>query len=375
MTMFGPIAADHQLSMELYGRELAQAIHDEGADVRLRQFALRGRFSSAAGARPILGRIGSQLDRFLAYPMAAQKARAEVNHIIDHSYGYLALFTNPRRTVITFHDAMMSKLANRELATDSYPRLAMMGQKIRLRSLRDVSRVITVSQASRADLLRFTDYPAERVRVIPLGVSDRFLRSASRTETTQPGRTLRLLHVGHCGPYKNIERLLHSLPLIKLLCGTQVTLLKAGLPFTRRQSDLIVRLGLEETVSYLGIVPDSELPALYTNADVLLMPSLYEGFGLPVLEAMACGTPVVAANAGALPETAGGAALLVDPLDVGALASAVARVAHDAELRIKLRRRGLRRARLFTWRRTASATLAVYREVAEEARSTFVRIL
>jgi glycosyltransferase involved in cell wall biosynthesis len=201
-----------------------------------------------------------------------------------------------------------------------------------------------------------------------LGVSDRFHPPELREGEEVTAQNLHLLHVGHCGPYKNIEGILRALPIIQSRCGCTVTLLKAGLPFTRPQRELISQLGLENAVRHLGVVADSELPALYAKVDVLLIPSLYEGFGLPVLEAMACGTPVVASTAGALSETAGEAALLVDPLDIEGLADAVTRIANDGELRAKLRRRGLERARQFPWRRTALATAAVYSEVAEDAR-------
>jgi glycosyltransferase involved in cell wall biosynthesis len=370
VTMFGPLAADRQFSMELYGRELARAIRSDTESIHVREFAIRGAFSQSARAWSRLRRTGSQLDRFVAYPVAAFAARAQVNHILDHSYSFLAFFTDPHRTVITFHDAVLSKLANRELPTDSYPRLAIAAQRIRLRALRGVSRVITDSCASRTDLLRFTDYPEEKVSVIPLGVSDRFHPpKLGGDEAGKAPQNLHLLHIGHCGPYKNIEGILRALPLIQSRCGDSVILLKAGLPFTRPQRELISQLGLENAVRYVGVVAESELPALYAKADVLLMPSLHEGFGLPVLEAMACGTPVVASTAGALPETAGEAALLVDPLDIEGLADAVVRIVDDGELRAELRRRGLERAREFPWRRTALATVSVYREVAEESRA------
>jgi glycosyltransferase involved in cell wall biosynthesis len=122
-------------------------------------------------------------------------------------------------------------------------------------------------------------------------------------------------------------------------------------------------LHLEESVIFTGYVPDADLPAIYTGADLFVFPSLYEGFGLPPLEAMACGTPVVCSNAASLPEVVGDAAIMVDPYDVEGLAEAMLRVLTDADLREHLRRKGLERARQFTWERTARETVAVYREV------------
>jgi glycosyltransferase involved in cell wall biosynthesis len=120
---------------------------------------------------------------------------------------------------------------------------------------------------------------------------------------------------------------------------------------------------LEERVVDLGYVADEDMPALYSAAEMLAFPSLWEGFGLPVVEAMACGTPVVASNVACLPEIAGGAALLVDPLSVDAIADAMVRIAEDSSLRESLRARGLARAAHFSWRRAAEETLAIYRRV------------
>jgi glycosyltransferase involved in cell wall biosynthesis len=131
--------------------------------------------------------------------------------------------------------------------------------------------------------------------------------------------------------------------------------------------DAIDRLDLRDAVVTLGPVPDADLPALYSAAELLALPSLHEGFGLPVLEAMACGTPVVAADIPALAETAGGAALLVDPRDATALAEAMRRLVVDAPLRRRLRAAGLQRAAGFNWDRAAEHTIAVYREVATRA--------
>jgi len=125
----------------------------------------------------------------------------------------------------------------------------------------------------------------------------------------------------------------------------------------------VSELGLGDRVHFAGYVHDADLPALYGGADLFVFPSLYEGFGLPPLEAMACGTPVVCSNAASLPEVVGDAAVTVDPYDVDALAEAMQRVLADRDLREDLRARGLARARQFTWERTARETLAVYREV------------
>jgi glycosyltransferase involved in cell wall biosynthesis len=131
----------------------------------------------------------------------------------------------------------------------------------------------------------------------------------------------------------------------------------------RREVALIDALGLRDSVIMTGYVPTGDLPAVYAMAEALVFPSIVEGFGLPPLEAMACGTPVVCSNAASLPEVVGDAALLVDPTDVDGLATAMERVLTDADLAADLRERGLARAAGFTWARTARETVGVYERV------------
>jgi len=157
-------------------------------------------------------------------------------------------------------------------------------------------------------------------------------------------------------------------PVLRRRLDRRVVLVKVGGDFTPAQRALIARLGIGADIEHHVHVPLAELPRLYASADVLVQPSLYEGFGLTVLEAMACGTPVVAATGGSLPEVVGDAGLLVPPTDLAALTEAVARVLTDSPLRTWLRARGLERAQAFTWERTARATHAVYREVHEESK-------
>ena len=125
----------------------------------------------------------------------------------------------------------------------------------------------------------------------------------------------------------------------------------------------VEELELEAHTIFTGYIPDEDLPAIYSGADLFVFPSLYEGFGLPPLEAMACGTPVVCSNAASLPEVVGDAAIMVDPYDVEGLAQAMRRVLADRDLQEDLRQRGLERAKLFSWEKTARETMQVYEKV------------
>ncbi|MBC7249972.1 MAG: glycosyltransferase family 4 protein, partial [Anaerolineae bacterium] len=134
----------------------------------------------------------------------------------------------------------------------------------------------------------------------------------------------------------------------------------------------VEKLGLKDEVEFAGYVPAEELPLWYNAADLFVFPSLYEGFGLPPLEAMACGTPVVSSNAASLPEVVGEAGLLIDPYDVEGLAAAMRRVLTDRELSTQLRERGLRRARQFSWKEAARQTVAVYEQVLRSKETQYV---
>lgn len=370
--MYHTIPEEGRTSSEVYVRELTAALSAlTPTDLDLRHFQPTGRLRhSLAGFAPA-ARMGGYVDRYLVYQWRARSAPADLHHIVDHGYGHLGFSLDPRRTIANFFDAMLLKFRARELPVDRYPRLTILAHRADLAAIKRAARVIAISRSSRNDLVRFTRVDPGRVRVILLGVSTRFapcdvevdvgavsdVRAASR----------RILHVGHCGPYKNVEGILRALPRATRLLGEPVQFVKAGGPFTAAQRTLIGTLGIGDHVVHLGPVPDDRLPQIYREADLLVMPSLHEGFGLPVLEAMASGTPVLAANRGSLPEVVGDAGLLVDdPTDPEALAGAIVQGLGDGALRRDLRARGLARAATFTWKRTAQETLEVYREVYEE---------
>ena len=228
-------------------------------------------------------------------------------------------------------------------------------------------RIVVPSQHTRNDILKLLPVEPERVVVVaggidpiftpqpPASVDERLARVGLR-----PGEYL--LFVGTIEPRKNLARLLEAMELAGPGIGPLVIAGGAGWNNTDIRSALarLVRAGRARD---LGYVPDALRPALYAGARAFVYPSLYEGFGLPPLEAMACGTPVLTSNVSALPEVVGDAALFVSPDDVPALAGAVRRLWEDDALRADLRTRGLARARQFSWDQTARRTLDVYRAV------------
>ncbi len=204
-----------------------------------------------------------------------------------------------------------------------------------------------------------------------MGVNPRF-RPADQGEIDAVRRKYELpdqfvLFVGTIEPRKNLVNLLEALAALKRE-GHGAKLVVAGRKgWLSADFDARLRsLGLESDVTFPGFVPDEDLPAVYSAATVFAFPSWYEGFGIPILEAMACGTPVVCSNTSSLPEVVGDAALMVAPDDVRALKEALGRVLSDPELRGRFTAHGIVRAAPFTWQRTAEQTAAVYRAVAAD---------
>jgi len=273
---------------------------------------------------------------------------------------------HPRRSVVTVHD----------LGFLYYPEAHTRAQNAYLRwttrfNGRSAARVVADSEATRRDLIRHYRVDAGKITVIYPGrdesvaqVTDRDVLSELRVRLGLAERYL--LYVGTLHPRKNLVRLVEAFAgaLAGLDTGTQLIL--AGQKGWLYDEALarVEQLGLTGRVLFPGYVAAGDLPALMSGATAFLFPSLYEGFGFPVIEAMACGVPVVCSNASSLPEVAGDAALLVDPLDTAALSQAIRRIATDEPLRQELVGRGWQQVTRFSWRRCAEQVLDVLQEVA-----------
>jgi glycosyltransferase involved in cell wall biosynthesis len=237
-----------------------------------------------------------------------------------------------------------------------------------------VDRIITVSNASERDIVRFFHVRPDCVATIPCGVSPRFgPRAASQVFDTLSRYGIvppYLLTVGALQARKNLETLLESFARLRLE-GLPHRLVVVGRKAWKSEGIFhrLDDLGLGDAVVLTGYVDDADLPALYAGAACFVFPSIYEGFGLPPLEAMACGVPVVTSNTSSLPEVVGDAAITVDPHDVGGFVAAIRRIVDQPALADELRARGLERAQRFTWERAAAAHASLYHDVVEQQRS------
>jgi glycosyltransferase involved in cell wall biosynthesis len=314
------------------------------------------------GFRLVPVRLPSRLARMLWEQATLPVHLRRLNVDVLHSPHYTTpLAPGPWRRVVTFHDVTFFLLPGR------YPvlrRLYFQGASRAGARLADL--VIAVSETVKSDLVRHLSLPAETVRVVPLapGAGFRPLDDSARMEAVREryGLPLRfILNVGTLEPGKNQATLVRAFHRLKAQ-GLEQGLVIAGQRgwMYEKLFRLVDDLGLREDLRFVGYLPDDDLAAVYSMADLFVFPSLYEGFGLPPLEAMACGLPVVASSAPALAEVLDGAALLVDARDVSALADASARALRDRRLRSRLRRQGLERASQFSWQRTARGTVAAY---------------
>ena len=272
---------------------------------------------------------------------------------ICHYTNFLAPVSEERPYVVTIHDMGVEvlrhahPLTKREYTKRLIPRIA---RRARL--------IITNSEFSKWEIVRHLGIPEDRIRVTPLAASGEFEPVGAQPVCPY------FLYVGNLEPRKNLERLIEAFARMPakehqlVIAGNRWY--HGGAPEQKARS-----LGLNGRVQFLGYVPREDLPALYSGATALVYPSLLEGFGLPIVEAMACGAPVITSNNSSMREVAGEAAVLVDPCDVREMTEAMTRLAEDQSLRQELSARGLKRAGEFSWRKTAELTVQAYREALE----------
>jgi glycosyltransferase involved in cell wall biosynthesis len=279
----------------------------------------------------------------------------------------------PWPTVVTVHDVIQFVLPEY-----AWRKISRVYFGIVSRGARRADAVITVSECSKRDIVKLLGLPPERIHVIGNAVDasihpvrDAWLLASVRERYGIAGRFL--LYFGGFDMRKNVPRLIEAYAALPAALRKEYQLVIAGRyqhlghPLYPDPRATVRRLGLEGRVIFTGQIREQDKAPLYSAATVFAFPSLYEGFGIPVLEAMACGTPVVTSNSSALPEVAGDAGLLVDPYDTAAISGGLRTLLEDQALRDELARRGLERARLFTWQQVAEQTLGVYRYVANGA--------
>jgi glycosyltransferase involved in cell wall biosynthesis len=369
---------------EIYSQHLIRALFDLAPDRHFRLYFNRPPDGDAYRAANVEQRV-IQFPRLWTHIRLALEVTRHPPDVLFVPSHVLPIL-HPRCSVVTVHD----------LGYLHFPDAHPFAQRLYLDAstrwnARASARVIADSQATKDDLIHHYHTPAEKIVVAYPGLDPalRRVEDAQRIQTVKSRHGIDgdyLLYLGTLQPRKNLSRLIEAFgrslgsddfsrqpgratkvattnPLKLIIAG------KKGWLYDNLFSQ-VTRLGLNNRVIFIGYVPDADKAALISGATALVFPSLYEGFGFPVVEALACGTPVVCSNTSSLPEAAGDAALLVDPLDVDALAAAIERITSDAALRWTLIARGYVQAGQFTWRACARMVLDVLKNQTCEVSKT-----
>jgi len=293
-------------------------------------------------------------------PLRLRQARLDLVHVC-----FAPPLVSPVPTVVTVHD----------LCPFVHPKFLPPSITLRLRfllarAIRSSTRIIAVSEATKQDIAKVCGVEPRRIEVIHLGVDAHFQPGIGRCRIESVLRRYRLpdnylLYVGRVEPRKNLSKLFEAYRILKEGRKLSHKLVVVGKiePWGKKSLALGRQLGLGNDIVLPGYVAEADLPAIYNGAAAFIFPSLFEGFGLPPLEAMACGVPVIASHIPAHAEMLGEAALFFDPNDAEGLAATINRVLKDDDLREELRAEGLSRVLSFTWEETARRTLEVYRSV------------
>jgi glycosyltransferase involved in cell wall biosynthesis len=360
-------------SMDRYATSLAGALRelkDEHLDIR--DF----RPSSAHTTRRLVGStpLFRYWVRYPRYLLAARPTTFAVNHVLDHAYGHLVYALDADRTVVTCHDLFPLLHWRGGIQGLERRRKRPVSVELSVAGLRRARFVVADSEATRRDLINVAKVNPEAIRVIPPGIGPAFQPleddvSAHGADLWRlgPRSTKRILCIDTGGIRKNRQAMLEVFARVQRHAKGDVRLVRVGPTLEGDDLGHVRRLGIERSVVQLQGVPERHMPLLYNSCDVLLFPSLFEGFGWPPLEAMACGTPVVSSRAAAIEEVVGAVALTADAGDYDGLAELVIRVLEDREDTEDRRLRGLTHAKAFSWERTAREVAELYHTILREA--------
>lgn len=298
---------------------------------------------------------------YFAYPLIVKKkiSKDNIKHVTRQDLAFLLELTDLKKTIVTCYDIIPIAYYNTLNPT----------WKLNAKGLKKAEKIITISEFSKLDIIKYIKVPEENIEIIPPAVNNnlyylnRNRKALKKYKIDEDDRVV--LYVGAEDSRKNIHFLVNSFNKLKHKLQ-KVKLLKVGLP-----NDVGVRgkllkhieaLNLQKDVIFTGHVSESELAEIYNAVDLFVFPSLYEGFGMPPLEAMACGTPVITSNTSSLPEVVGEAAITVDPYDINKFAEQMYEVLTNEGLREDMIKMGLERAKVFNWGNSAKKTLKVYNE-------------
>jgi glycosyltransferase involved in cell wall biosynthesis len=354
-------------SMDVYADGIIAGLKNVRPDWEIVELAPR---PIDRGSRSLFLRAQKFSERFWNFPHLVQQQKSDIYHIIDHSEAHIVnwLKKTNKPVVVTCHDLI--NFFYRDNLRGSV-QLPIISNGLWLRSvqaMQNANHIIAVSTVTATHTSQILNINPGLIDVIPNAVERIFQPLAKdqiecfRQQQGINQETFCLLNVGGNHPRKNIDTILYTIKILKDK-GLPIHFCKAGSDFTSEQKKYIQTHKLESYISYLGQPDKSTLVQIYNAADVLLAPSLHEGFGITILEAMACGTPVITSNVSAMPEVAGDAGVLIEPTNPQAIADAVEHLYQDSAYRQSLINQGLERAKSFTWEATAENIARLYEKL------------
>ncbi len=307
--------------------------------------------------------ISDKIDKCRYSNLVKNKVKEDnVKHIVYQNLAYLLNLMNLEKTIVTCHD----------LIPWVYEKNHSPFWKANINGLKKAERIITVSSFSKNEIIKHIKYPADKIYVIPNAVDHSiYYKNPDKSILNKLNINLEdpiILYVGSEEPRQNVDKLIKSFAKLKKMLP-KVKLVKIGdsnlYGAREKLYKLINELNLQKDIVFAGSVPEKELPQWYNAADLLVYPCAYAGFGLPPLEAMACGTPVITSNTTSLPEVVGDAGIMIDPADIDKLSNKMYDVLTDEDLAKNMSIKGLKRSKIFNWEESARKTIEVYREVNE----------
>jgi glycosyltransferase involved in cell wall biosynthesis len=357
-----------------YAVALERGLRDAGVEIRNASRQMPAPAFLTRAAR----RVGPDLEAFSrSYPLRADLSEGYVTHLTSQTLGILLLSQRlPRPVVVTVHDILPYLLRDDPALSVYRHRVDRLTDDLAMRGLRRADRLIADSHYTKLTVVETLGVPPERIDVVYLGVDTERFRPQAVPETFRrrydlPEGETHVLAVGSEDPRKDLPTLLRALALLRR-DGVDAKLLKVGKPAFAEQRERNLRLcddlGIANAVRWFDGVPEDDLPLFYNAANVFAFPSRYEGFGFPVLEAMACGTPVVAVRASSVPELGGSAVRWVAEMEPDALYRGIRSILDSVGERDRLRRLGLNQVAQFTWEATCEATFRALK-IAEDLHS------
>jgi glycosyltransferase involved in cell wall biosynthesis len=347
--------------MNIYAEALTEQLHLLASD----KFNIKT--ISPSLPKWITGNFGMRFARFVIYPFRILGLKASIYHILDHGYGHLIFLLPARKTVVTVHDLIPLLRWKGEIKGTRQGRIPLLNL-IALSGLYRARHIIADSDNTKKDLIQLLGINPKKISVIHMGISPEFKpfdfiyrKNIKKILFENDYHSIKILITGNQF-YKNQETALRTIKYLVSNWVSNIKLVKTGI-ITEEWSDLVHLYGLENNIINIGNLPRDRMVDLFNAVDILFFPSLYEGFGWPPLEAMACGIPAIASNAGSLPEVIGDTAILLDPFDYKGYANAIIKLLTDKVYYQNYVEKGLLHVKKYSWDSTTKQILEIYEKI------------